>query len=115
MHEAYDMTDTYVPFACSATGEFLGEGELVRLHGSIYERIMLLHTPAGGVHTTWHTMPVGLSWVGEGSGEVFRVREAEHGNSNQTMNGVARLRTVTQRRCAVVPPTAVRPVRSSPS
>lgn len=87
----YDMTDVYVEFACSATGEVLGdeEGELVRMHGKIYERFTVVRTPAGSFHTTWHTMPIGLGGVGQDSGEVFRVREAEHGNANQTMNGSA--------------------------
>lgn len=87
----YNMSDTYIQFRCSATGEVLDddEGELVRLHGSIYERFTVVRTPAGSFHTTWHTMPIGLGGVGQESGEVFRVREAEHGNANQTMNGTA--------------------------
>ncbi|HSK20254.1 MAG TPA: hypothetical protein VK912_13960 [Longimicrobiales bacterium] len=82
----YDLTDVHFVFSCSEDGDVLdpGEGELVRMEGSIYERMTLLRDASGGHHMTAHSMPVGLRGEGVISGEEFRVAEREHSTANVT-------------------------------
>jgi hypothetical protein len=85
----YDLTDSYFAFSCSATGEVLpiGEGELVRIEGQIFERITYLIDGGEGMHFKLNTMPVGLRGTGEASGEEFRIKETERAGSNSTLAG----------------------------
>ena len=79
----YDMSDSYVELTCE-DGQ---PGELIALHGQLYERFTVLYTAAGGFHVGYHTMPVGLGGTGTVSGEEFRVKEQDHGSYNQTLMG----------------------------
>ena len=85
----YDLTDSYFAFSCSATGERLpiGDGELVRIEGKIFERITYLVDGGEGMHFKLNTMPVGLRGTGEDSGEEFRIKETERAGSNSTLSG----------------------------
>jgi hypothetical protein len=58
--------------------------ETVVLTGKIFERFTAVTDPAGGEHSVYHTMPVGLAGVGSVSGEEFRVSWRDHGVSNRT-------------------------------
>ena len=85
----YDMSDSAFVFACSADGEPLpeDEGELVDLHGQIYERFSLIRDATGEYHYSLSTMPVGLEGVGATSGEEFRVSENSRTIANQRLAG----------------------------
>jgi hypothetical protein len=84
-----DFDGVYVAFACSAEGEALEphEGELVRMHGQLYQKYAVRRDAVGGFHVTFQTMPVGLGGVGETSGEEFRAVERQHATYNQTASG----------------------------
>jgi len=58
--------------------------EAVTLTGKMFERFTAVLDRAGGEHTVYHTMPVGLSGVGSVSGEAFRVKSRDHGTFAQT-------------------------------
>ena len=58
--------------------------EPVTLTGKIFERFTAVLDAAGGEHTVYHTMPIGLTGVGSVSGEEFRVTALDHGVSRQT-------------------------------
>ena len=58
--------------------------EPVTLRGKMFERFTAVLDPAGGEHTVYHTMPVGLAGVGSVSGEEFRVTWRDHGVSSET-------------------------------
>ena len=85
----YDKTDSYYAFSCSPTGEALpiGDGELIRMEGKVFERITYSVDGSGGMHFKLNTMPVGLRGIGETSGEEFRVKEAQQAGSNTTLAG----------------------------
>ena len=85
----YDLTDSYFAFSCSAAGERLpiGDGELVRIEGKIFERIVYLIDGGEGMHFQLNTMPVGLRGTGETSGEEFRIKETERAGANSTLAG----------------------------
>jgi hypothetical protein len=81
----YDVTDSFVEFACDEFGNHIEDGgELVRLRGGIYSSFVATITPSGNVLVNYHTMPVGLGGTGVDSGEEFRVKEAEHGHFTLT-------------------------------
>lgn len=84
-----DLDGVYVAFSCSAEGEALEphEGELVRLHGQLYQKSAVRRDAAGGFHVTFQTMPVGLGGIGETSGEEFRAVERQHATYNQMASG----------------------------
>ena len=71
----YDQEGSEVSVVC-ADGT---QSEPVILSGKIFERFTVVFNPAGGQHTVYHTMPVGLSGVGAVSGEDFRVKNRDHG------------------------------------
>jgi hypothetical protein len=84
-----DLTGFHYNFSCDAQGEPLpiDEGELVRLEGSLYSRVVLHDDGNGGEHFRYQTMPVGLRGVGEESGEEFRVSSRDRGNVNEQSVG----------------------------
>ena len=86
----YDMDGSSYRFACTADGEPAeeDEGELVRMHGQIYEKYATRHDANGGVHLTIQTMPVGLGGIGEESGEAFRVKEQQHAAYSARLSGL---------------------------
>jgi hypothetical protein len=59
--------------------------EAITLTGKLFERFTGVLDPAGGEHTVYHTMPVGLAGVGSVSGEEFRVKWQDHGVSSETL------------------------------
>ncbi|HSJ65575.1 MAG TPA: hypothetical protein VK922_16910 [Gemmatimonadaceae bacterium] len=79
----YDLDGVFTWFIC-ADGT---ESELIAMQGQIYERYTAVLTPAGGLHATSHTMPIGLAGVGAESGEEYRVKEGHHGTVSQTLMG----------------------------
>ena len=84
-----DFDGVYFSFACSADGEPLDshEGELVRMHGQMYEKYTTRRDAMGGYHITLQRMPVGLGGIGETSGEAFRAIERQHATYNQKLSG----------------------------
>ena len=84
-----DLTGYAYNFSCDAQGEPLpiDQGELVRLEGSLYSRVVLQEDGNGGVHFRYQTMPVGLRGVGEESSEEFRVSSRDRGVVNEQAVG----------------------------
>lgn len=80
----YDLDGIYYHFDCGPDGEPLanGTGELIRMEGKVYERIMLLRDGKGNYHFLMHTMPIGVRGVGVDSGEEFHAMERDHRVSN---------------------------------
>ena len=76
----FDLSEGALPFACSADGDPLpeGEGELVTLEGQLDQRFTLVSDGAGGYHFGLNTMPVAVRGTGETSGEEFRVTLIDH-------------------------------------
>ena len=92
VHEDFqDLTDTLVLFACDEDGNPTDgtDGEWIRLRGGLYNKFVLMTTPAGHIITNYHTMPVGLGGTGEDSGEEFRMKVSNHGNLALTGNGAS--------------------------
>ena len=79
----YDLSDSFVQFPCGD-----GYTEVVRLEGQIYERWTVMRDAAGGLHASFHTMPVGLRGVGQESGAEYHISQRESGNFNETMMAV---------------------------
>lgn len=80
----YDLTGSSTQIECE-NGQ---SSELVALEGQIFERFAVIDNPSGGVHVSYHTMPVGLKGVGTVSGEEYRVKEQDHGAFGQTLTGL---------------------------
>lgn len=80
----YDVAGSLIGVEC-ADGRL---SELVELQGQIFERFTVVANPAGGYHTVYHTMPIGLQGTGVESGEVFRVKWNDHGSWGQTTMGL---------------------------
>ena len=102
----YDLTDSHFAFSCDENGNALelGEGELIRIEGQIFERAMLVRDATGEFHFSLHTMPVNLSGVGVDSGEHFRIVErdkvvaSQHGEGNSgSYNSTLKMRGETGR------------------
>ena len=80
----YDVAGSLIGVECT-DGRL---SELVELQGQIFERFTVVSNPAGGYHTVYHTMPIGLRGTGVESGEEFRVKWNDHGSWGQTTMGL---------------------------
>jgi hypothetical protein len=80
----YDLSDSYFSARCSDDDEV----ELLRMEGSIYERLSYVVDGAGQYHVNYHIMPIGVKGTGVDSGHEYRVTMQGHSTSNQLMSGL---------------------------
>jgi hypothetical protein len=82
----YDLTGSAFSFACNDQGEPIDPelGELVYLEGKVMERVVYREDADGNYSFKLKVMPIGLSGVGETSGERFRVIERGRSVAHET-------------------------------
>ena len=78
--DLYDWTGTVISFPCGD-----GETEEILMRGQLYWRSTVMVDPALGLHTTLHTMPVGMGGVGLTTGAEYRIAEGDKSVFNTGM------------------------------
>ena len=80
--DLYDFSDVVVSFPC-------GDGftEDIQMHGQLFWRSTVTENGAGGLHTSLHTMPIGMGGVGLTTGAEYRIAQTESSIFNTSAMG----------------------------
>lgn len=78
--DLHDWNGTVISYSCGD-----GSTEEIQMHGQLYWRATVTEDAAGGLHTTLHTMPIGMGGVGLITGAEYRIAEGEKSVFNTGM------------------------------
>ena len=78
-------------FGCASDGTVLDneEGELIRIFGTVYERVTYMQNPTGSYHVKYQVMPVDLRGISEETGEEFKVVERGNETYSEPASGLS--------------------------